>query len=90
MSVVDEPEQGCPVVIVFDVQHDRAFVAVDQLPPQTLAVSRVTPRHVAQAVAAWPLDLDDVGPEVGKVASAVRPGEHRRHVDDTNVGQRAV
>ena len=55
------------------VERDRPLVAVDQLPPQALAVARVAPRQVAQAVATvGPLDLDHVGAEVGEVAGAVR------------------
>ena len=67
---------------------DRALVAVGQLPPQALAVALVAPRHVAQAVAAGPLDLDHVGAEVGEVAGAVRAGEHGRQVEDAQVGER--
>ena len=75
--------------IVFHVEHDGPLVAVDQLPPQALAIARVAPRHVAQAVATRPLDLDHVGAEVGEVSRTVRPGEHRRHVDDAQIDQRA-
>ena len=35
-----------------------------------------------------PLDLDHVGAEVGEVAGSVRPGEHGRHVDDPEPGER--
>ena len=84
-EVADEGE----VVGILEVGDDRALVAVGQLPPQALAVALVAPRHVAQAVAAGPLDLDHVGAEVGEVAGAVRSGEHGRQVDDPDVGERA-
>ena len=87
VGLVEEPQQGGAVGVIFHIEHGGPLVAVDQLPPQALAIAWVTPRHVAQAVAARPLDFDHVGAEVGEVARTVGTGQHRRHVDDSQVGQ---
>ena len=64
------------------VEGNRPLVPVDQLPPQTFSVAWVAPGHVAQAVTTvGSLDLDHVGAEIGKIASAIRAGEHGRQIE---------
>lgn len=41
----DQPAYEGKVVVVLQVECDGLFVAVDELPPQALAVARVAPRH---------------------------------------------
>ncbi len=82
VGVVDERQQHVAVGVVLEVEDDRALVAIDELPPQAFAVARVAPCQAAEGVAVGALDLDDVGAEVGEVASAVGTGEHGRQVED--------
>ena len=82
VGLVEEREEDVAVGGDLEVEDDRALVAIDELPPQALAVARVAPRQATKGVAVRVLDLDDVGAEVGEVARAVRTGEHGRQIDD--------
>ncbi len=62
------------VLLVFEVKHDRALVAVQRVEVAALAVcERLV---VAPRIAAGRLDLDHVGAEVGEQHAGKRP----RHV----------
>ncbi len=65
-----------------------ALAATDELPPQGDVVAGVAPAHAAHGVAAiGPLDLDDVGAEVGEVAGARRA---RRRPTSTSITRRSA
>jgi hypothetical protein len=65
MCFVDKLQKDCTITFVLKVECDVALVAIDEFPPQTLSVARVTPRHTAQRITGvWPLNLDDVCSEV--------------------------
>jgi ABC-type uncharacterized transport system ATPase component len=74
-------EQGRAVVRLFQVQHDRALVAVGV--DENVAHAGVLHRaRVAHDVAARRLDLDDVSTIVTQNLRGIRPQHHPGHVDD--------
>ena len=72
------------------VDHDRSLVAVDRREIGTDLVSRIAPERrtpAAALVAAWRLELDDVGPQVGQEHGRERPGEHPAAVEHAHAGK---
>src|SRR5712692_10203367 len=68
---------------MLQVDRDAALVAIDRGEAQAHAVLALA--EVAHVVAAaGPLDLDDVGAEVGEHHRAVGPGDDAREVEDAN------
>ena len=89
VGLVAQPVHELEVVGRLQVEGDRPLAAAAELPPQGDVVSRITPAHAAQRVAAIrAFDLDDIGAEVGEVASARRARDHRRRVDDLDIRER--
>src|SRR3954467_7971053 len=84
VGVAHEPAQHLCVGFRLHVEGNGPLVPVDQLPPQTLAVTGVAPRQVAQAVTTvGTLDLDHICAEVGEIPRTVGTGEHHRQINYT-------
>jgi hypothetical protein len=86
MCFINKLQKDCAITFIFEVKCNVALVAVDEFPPQTLAIAGVTPRHAAQRITGvWSLDLDDVCTKVGEVTRTVWASQHCRDVDYSNV-----
>jgi len=70
----------CLVSILFQVEHDRALVAVDGC--EILAVTVEDRRPLPHQVAFRRLDLDDIGAHVGEQATRKRSGQHLAELDN--------
>ncbi len=73
--------------LVLEVQRDRTLAAVeaDEVAGSAAGQERAEP---ARVVAPRRLDLDDLGAQIAQDHVRERPGEHPRHVDDDDPGQR--
>src|SRR6266446_4060761 len=74
-----------------EIERHAALAHVDAHEVRRLILAPGLELDVAAArvVALAPLDLDDVGAEVGEQARAVRAREHAREVEDPEAGERS-